>query len=103
LNEQNNEYRNKVKGRIELMQAWLDGKQVQYKDLARNWIDIDEPSWSSMYEYRIKPENKKFYIGIDKSEVTGLDTKVDRLMGSEGVVELSFDSNNKLEAIRIVK
>ena len=42
--------------RIALMQAYVDGKQIQYKD-DEVWIDIDDPDWDwHNWEYRIKPE-----------------------------------------------
>lgn len=43
--------------RIKIMQAYVDGKRIQYAeddtDVCHN---IDEPDWYSDYEYRIKPE-----------------------------------------------
>ena len=42
---------------IKVMQAYLDGKQIQYyKDGI--WKDTSNPSWSSITVYRIKPEPK---------------------------------------------
>ena len=43
--------------RIKIMQAFVDGKQIQYKDDGR-WKDVKDPMWSSINEYRIKPEPK---------------------------------------------
>ena len=38
------------------MQAYVEGKQIQYKD-DEVWIDIDDPDWDwHNWEYRIKPE-----------------------------------------------
>ncbi len=45
--------------RIKIMQAYVDGKQIQYaEDDTDVWHNIDEPDWHSDYEYRIKPEPK---------------------------------------------
>ena len=41
---------------IKVMQAYVEGKQIQYKD-DEVWIDIDDPGWDwHNWEYRIKPE-----------------------------------------------
>ena len=41
---------------IKVMQAYVEGKQIQYKD-DEVWIDIDDPHWDwHNWEYRIKPE-----------------------------------------------
>jgi hypothetical protein len=42
--------------RIKIMQAYVDGKRIQYaEDDTDVWHNIDEPDWHSDYEYRIKP------------------------------------------------
>ena len=42
---------------IKVMQAYVEGKQIQYKD-DEVWIDIDDPDWDwHNWEYRIKPES----------------------------------------------
>ena len=41
---------------IKVMQEYVEGKQIQYKD-DEVWIDIDDPDWDwHNWEYRIKPE-----------------------------------------------
>ena len=41
---------------IKVMQAYVEGKQIQYKD-DEVWIDIDDHDWDwHNWEYRIKPE-----------------------------------------------
>lgn len=43
---------------IKVMQAYVEGKQIQYKD-DEVWIDIENPDWDwHNWEYRIKPEPK---------------------------------------------
>lgn len=44
--------------RIKVMQAFVDGKQIQYKEDDGKWKDVKDPMWSSINEYRIKPEPK---------------------------------------------
>lgn len=40
----------------ELIKAWADGAEIQYKVKANgNWTDISIPSWDDVNEYRIKP------------------------------------------------
>ena len=41
---------------IKVMQAYVEGKQIQYKD-DEVWIDIDDPDWDwHNWKYRVKPE-----------------------------------------------
>ena len=42
---------------IKVMQAYVEGKQIQYKD-DEVWIDIKYPDWDwHNWEYRVKPEH----------------------------------------------
>ena len=44
--------------RIALMQAYVDGKQIQYFNrLEGKWEDTTDPRWSQGSSYRIKPES----------------------------------------------
>ena len=42
----------------ELIHAWADGAQIQWRDLKddERWSDIRIPNWLEDCEYRIKPE-----------------------------------------------
>lgn len=44
--------------RIKVMQAFVDGKQIQYKESDGKWKDVKDPMWFSVNEYRIKPNPK---------------------------------------------
>lgn len=44
--------------RIKVMQAFVDGKQIQYKESDGKWKDVKDPMWFSVNEYRIKPKPK---------------------------------------------
>lgn len=39
--------------RIEIMQAYCNGQQVQVLTPINDWVDIDEPNWKGL-DYRIK-------------------------------------------------
>lgn len=47
--------RERVKERIKLMQAWLDGEQIQHFHCG-NWVDVEEPFWDPGRKYRTKPK-----------------------------------------------
>lgn len=42
---------------IKVMQAYVEGKQIQYADAeTEDWIDIESSEWDwDNYDYRIKP------------------------------------------------
>lgn len=46
----------------DLIKAWADGKNIEYKDYEGNWVDASCPSWNPACEYRIKPEPKPDYV-----------------------------------------
>ena len=47
-----------TKERIAVMQAYVDGKQIQGKCSDGKWADVQEPSWSINGNFRVKPEPK---------------------------------------------
>ena len=46
----------KAQDRINLMQAYVNGKQIQFFSMENKWVDTIDPSWSQFSRYRIKPE-----------------------------------------------
>lgn len=46
--------------RIKIMQAFVDGKQIEFKDCMGRWCEAKSPSWDwdSEGKFRIKPESK---------------------------------------------
>ena len=41
---------------IRIMQAYVDGKEVEFKWMSKDWNSTDKPEWNwSAYDYRIKP------------------------------------------------
>ena len=41
---------------IRIMQAFVDGKEVEFKWMSKDWNSTDKPEWNwSAYDYRIKP------------------------------------------------
>ena len=47
-----------TKERIAVMQAYVDGKQIQGMCSDGKWVYVSEPSWSINENFRIKPEPK---------------------------------------------
>ena len=50
--------REEAKELLPILQAYVEGKTVQYEFDTDNWKDIKEPSFRSDIKYRIKPEPK---------------------------------------------
>ena len=47
-----------TKDLIAVMQAYVDGKQIQWERSDGKWADVPEPSWSVNANFRVKPEPK---------------------------------------------
>lgn len=46
--------------KIKVMQAYKDGKQIEFKSNICDWTDAPFPCWNwTIYDYRIKEEPKK--------------------------------------------
>ncbi len=46
-----------TKQRVAVMQAYVEGKQVQVYDISvKKWFDTNAPSWITSRQFRIKPE-----------------------------------------------
>lgn len=45
-----------IKKHKEVFDAWLNGAEVEYKDLGGEWRTVKEPQFSSIVKYRVKPE-----------------------------------------------
>lgn len=50
--------REETKERIAVMQAYVDGKQIQWECSDDKWVDVSDPSWSINNNFRVKPETK---------------------------------------------
>lgn len=35
--------------------AWAEGKKIEYCNNEHEWRTVNEPSWSTILEYRVKP------------------------------------------------
>jgi hypothetical protein len=43
----------------ELIKAWADGAEIQYRPInSTDWVDVAAPKWSAGNNYRVKPEPK---------------------------------------------
>lgn len=65
----------KTTDKIEIMQAYQQGKPIQYRELCReycNWEDLEsnetyEPCWDwSSFDYRLKPNETKRIMTFDE-------------------------------------
>ena len=50
--------RKEAKELLPIIQAYAEGKTIQYKNEHGSWIEIDCPIWSKYCQYRIKPQPK---------------------------------------------
>lgn len=50
--------REETRNLIAVMQAYVDGKQIQWKHISGMWMDTTEPLWDNKTSYRVKPETK---------------------------------------------
>lgn len=96
----------------ELIKAWADGAEIQYKDSLGNWFDChDDPRWSEHVTYRIKPEPKPDVIRygcFDKYDHSGYlniraySVQQSTILGTEQL-KLTFDGETgKLKSAEVL-
>ena len=62
---------NKPHKHAEIIKAWADGAEIQYKSGIDNyWWDIKSPEWQETTEYRIKGENKVIFCTVSPTQFT---------------------------------
>ena len=42
----------------DLIIAWANGAEIEFKDWYGNWRFINNPAWNKQIEYRVKPKDK---------------------------------------------
>ena len=50
--------REEAKELLPIIQAFAEGKTIEYRELGGEWKEARTPTWSSRLFYRIKPESK---------------------------------------------
>lgn len=69
---------------IEVMQAYLDGKQIQCSSGPYGWIDIENPLWSwDEVNYRIKPDAQS-KSNIEMTDLEGAIRTITREYAARG-------------------
>lgn len=99
---------------IEVMQAFADGKTIQYRlrNKEGNWWDIKEPMWAwDTSDYRVKPEVNPvhaFEVGdmtIPKKACNGdplQESDIEAVIGVKpSCIELAYGSMNPDELIKV--
>lgn len=49
-----------------VVEAYKNGKTIQIKNHADNWVDLEDVSFFEDSELRVKPEPRQFYVAIYK-------------------------------------
>ena len=49
--------REEAKELLPIMQAFVDGKKIEYSNDGEDWIETETPTWDTDYVYRINPES----------------------------------------------
>lgn len=56
--------RERMKELLPVMQAFADGKEIEYKYKTKkdDWNAIADPNWMDDYDYRVKPVLREYWI-----------------------------------------
>lgn len=56
---------NKPHKHAEVIKAWADGAEIEYRDLPDpQWYDAPCPNWYTNFEYRVKPQPKSYEVDV---------------------------------------
>lgn len=68
--------REDTKKAIEVMQAWVDGAEIEFFD--SKWLAIADPVWNwDKGPYRVKPKPREFWIHVSDDGFNGMVMKDD--------------------------
>jgi len=88
----------------ELIKAWADGAQIEWKNRNGQWHDMGEPLWSEKHEYRIKPEPKPDYVQYVFFHFNWGVNILKEYPFSEANLKLTFDGEScKLKSAEVLK
>ncbi len=89
----------------EFRKAYLEGKQLQFKDSAGDWRDVEGEPIFTRDEYRIKPEETRWYIVLDEYGLSRTNSKEGEkyilFKGTENECIQWMDEHKKFEKIMI--
>lgn len=92
----------KARPHAELIKAWADGGEIQFKDPLGVWNDIKKPSWLEFFTYRIKPEPKPDVVQYRRA-FHGLVGDSTHVRCHEDNLKLTFDGETgKLKAVELI-
>lgn len=88
-----------IEEKISVMQAFADGKEVEYKENDGEWVSVDEPLWNwNTYDYRVKgkitdeEKEKKF---IDRINSMSIDELYEEFMDCRQTAYGTIEYDNK--------
>lgn len=58
---------NKPRKHAEVIKAWADGAEIECRfptDTYPEWTDTGDPGWYDNWEYRVKPQPKKYKVDV---------------------------------------
>ena len=95
----------------ELIKAWADGAEIQYKSAAGIWCDFENPIWDKDIKYRIKPEPKPDYVSTRRVFLKYCDSfgyyaemENNALSGRPNNVRFTFDfETGELKSAEVIK
>lgn len=96
----------------DLIKAWADGAEIQFFDPQyKKWEDTYEPSWNTLFLYRIKPEPKPDQVryvnlfGNRPGSYWVEPTTAGKMNPNyRGQIKITFDGETeKLKSVEIVK
>ncbi len=60
--------RERAKQLLPIIQAFADGKDIEWRMDDEEWYTKGDPFWGDYFEYRIKPEPRVFWINPDAND-----------------------------------
>ena len=57
--------RERAKELLPIIQAYAEGKKVQYMDSLGAWKDVADPTFDPVLKWRVKPEPMEIWVRID--------------------------------------
>jgi len=94
----------------EVIKAWADGEIIQFRTVpSEEWTTVDEPMWSHVYEYRVKPKDVVLYANVPlvkflsyENLKDGFGIEVSNSCLFKSNLKIYFDEKGKLSKAEVI-
>ena len=80
--------RTNVKKYLDVIKAFAEGATIESRYIdEKDWFEVESPTFSTVAEYRVKPEPKVFYVNVYEDCFGGLNFRTREMADDKACVD----------------